>query len=108
MSKQPLFDPQTLALFSLGYMKWLDLIFLMAFVGNIVTAFFWLLFGTPTINHLIGCGIIGLMILMLWLIILVYRCMWFVLVYVVAEIKTLPSKAAQLAVAFTSGHVPQQ
>jgi len=103
---KPLLDPQSKALLQLGYMRWIDAGLAAVILMTLFTTLAWAIFGTFTLNGLAVSMLSIALEFLLWIVMLVYRCIWFLLVYVVAEIKTMPAKAARLALAFSSGSTP--
>lgn len=67
-----------------------------------VTMGFWKLFGTPDTSHLILCILVNIFLTQCWLIVLVYRCLVFML-DVQADINLLPEAAARIVVGFWQG-----
>jgi len=97
---KPLLDARTKALIDVGFVSWVDLIAVMVFMGSSLVLFFWWLFGDPSAMKVMACGMGLLMFTLLWAIVLVFRCCWFVL-QTLAELKNMPAHAAKLAVAFS-------
>jgi len=97
---KPLIDARTKALIDTGFISWVDFIACLLIGSSAVVLFFWWLFGSPDVIKVLACVIGVLLILCVWLIILVFRCCWFVL-QTLAELKNMPAHAAKLAVAFS-------
>lgn len=68
----------------------------------VTTIFWWIFKPEPQLVHLLVPFMLFVVVLMLWLVSLMYRCIWFV-VKTWADIKQLPVSAAKLAVAFARG-----
>ena len=67
-----------------------------------VTLGFWKLFGTPEPIHLIALAIVNIFLTQCWMIVLVYRCLVFVL-DVQADINLMPEAAARIVLGFWEG-----
>lgn len=94
MSRQ-LLDAETKALLELGFIRLLDLVFFVLILSSIGLCFVrpdWLLWCAGTAAF---CGVF-------WVLMLLYRLMYFVL-KLTAEVKMLPAAAAKLAVKFSTG-----
>ena len=63
---------------------------------------FWKLFGTPEAVHLIALAVVNIFLTQLWLIVLVYRCLVFIL-DVQADINLMPEAAARIVLGFWEG-----
>jgi hypothetical protein len=70
-----------------------------------LTGFYWKVFGNPGIEGFIALLLVNISLLLVWIISLVFRCSWFVL-RLNADIATLPTDAARIAVAYLSGQTP--
>ena len=86
----------------LGLFAPLDYTILAIIVGAWVTMGFWRLFGAPEPLHLIALVLVNIFLTQIWLIVLVYRCLVFVL-DVQADINLLPEAAARIVVGFWEG-----
>ena len=67
-----------------------------------ITLGFWRLFGTPEPIHLIAVALVNIFLIQCWIVVLVYRCLVFVL-DVQADINLLPEAAARIVVGFWEG-----
>lgn len=76
-------------------------VFALVLVGWI-TLGFWALFGNPQPMQLIAAALVNIFLLQCWIIVLVYRCLVFVL-DVQADINLLPEAAARIVVGFWEG-----
>ena len=94
-----LLDEQTRSLIQVGFIRPVDYAVtgLLSLIG--VTTFFWWLFGAPTWQHLVLVYLSVITILAGWLVILVYRCCYHVIM-ARSEINTMPEAAAKLAVSY--------
>jgi hypothetical protein len=63
---------------------------------------FWALFGTPSANSLIALAIVNIFLTQCWIVVLVYRCLVFIL-DVQADINLMPEAAARIVVGFWEG-----
>jgi len=70
-----------------------------------VTLGFWKLFGTPDAVHLIALALGAVFLTQCWLVVLIYRCLVFIL-DVQADINLLPEAAARIVVGFWEGRRP--
>ena len=102
---KPLLDPETRALWHFGWIRVLDILFILFILGIGVVTFFWWLFGKPTAIDLIASAVAVCFIFQVWIILLVFRCSRFVL-DIIAEVKTMPEKAARLALAMSQQSGP--
>ena len=85
------------ALWISGFLKPYDIVVASVIGLSYVTLFFWWLFGAPDLLKVVAAMIGSLVATQAWIISLVYRCMWFVLI-TYSEMKVLPDTAAKLAV----------
>lgn len=67
-----------------------------------VTLLFWWIFGKPQPVHLIGLAIVNIFLTQLWIIVLVYRCLVFIL-DLHADVGLMPEAAARIVVGFWEG-----
>jgi uncharacterized PurR-regulated membrane protein YhhQ (DUF165 family) len=72
-----------------------------------VTGIYWKIFGDPGAEGLIALLLATILILLVWIVSLVFRCSWFVL-RLNADIATLPDQSARIAVAYLQGTPPPQ
>ena len=87
--KLGLFAPMDYTIFALSLAGW-------------ITLGFWALFGNPQPFHLIVAALVNIFVLQCWIIVLVYRCLVFIL-DVQADINLLPEAAARIVVGFWEG-----
>ena len=97
----PVIDARTKALFEVGFVQKIDAAFILALFSTIAGTANWMVFGHPTAIQLIACGIGGLAVLMFWVLVVLFRCMWFV-IQLMADMKMLPASAAKLALQFSA------
>ena len=71
----------------------------------LVTGLYWKLFGDPGTEGLIALLLATILILLVWIVSLIFRCSWFVL-RLNADIATLPDQSARIAVAYLQGTPP--
>jgi len=90
------------ALRQVGWVQPIDFIILFLVFMVALTMIFWSIFAEPTGVQLMTCAIIGFAICQLWMILLVYRCMHFVLT-IQAYLNNLPYEAARIAMAGMTG-----
>lgn len=88
----------------LGLFAPLDYTALFLILAAWITLGFWALFGTPTPLHLVAFGLVNVFLTQVWIIVLVYRCMVFVL-DAHSEINLMPEAAARIVVGFWEGRV---
>jgi hypothetical protein len=93
------------ALWEVGMFKRYDVIVFFLFLFSWFVIGAWLVFGQPDLIKVVLASVLTLILLMLWIISLIYRTIWFI-VKQWADIKLLPAQAAKLAVAFTQGSAP--
>ena len=95
---QPVEMTKYQALRKIGAISHMDYIMLtlLALVG--VTLFFWRIFAAPTFEDVLGCVMAWLIIMQLWLLTLVCRCIWFV-VNMQAALEMMPEAAAKIVMA---------
>ena len=67
-----------------------------------VTLGFWKLFGDPTAVQLIALAVVNLFFMMVWVVVLGYRCLVFIL-DAQADINLLPDAAARIVVGYWEG-----
>ena len=96
---RPLLDPETQALWKLGYIQWVDFLFVGVLVLHLLTTFFWWVFGHPSAVGILVCAVAALGWLQLWIVLLIFRAARFVL-DILAEIKLLPETSSKLAIQF--------
>lgn len=99
---KPLLDDQTKALFQVGFIRPVDFVLAGSLLVTAITTFFWWFFGSPTWQHLVVVLLGTLHVLGLWIVILVYRSIFHV-VMARSEINTMPDAAAKLAVSYQIG-----
>jgi F0F1-type ATP synthase assembly protein I len=99
---KPLLDEQTRALIQVGFIRPIDFVASGTIIGTAITTFFWWFFGSPTWQHLVLVMLGLLLVLAGWIVILVYRCCYHV-VMARSEINTMPEAAAKLAVSYQLG-----
>ena len=63
---------------------------------------FWALFGKPEAVNLIALAIVNIVLLQAWIVVLIYRCLVFIL-DVQADINLLPEAAARIVIGFWEG-----
>jgi predicted aspartyl protease len=94
---KPLLDPQVKALLEVGFIKFIDVVFLLSWIAAIVAA---IVFSrADNITRLLTllfaqCAIIGA-----WLVVLAYRTCYQVIM-ARSDINTMPDAAAKLAIAY--------
>jgi len=86
----------------LGLFAPMDYTIVALMICSWITLGFWRLFGTPEPIHLIAVALVNIFLTQCWLIVLVYRCLVFVL-DVQADINLLPEAAARIVVGFWEG-----
>ena len=79
-----------------------DVLMLMLIISIWITLGFWALFGMPSPLHLVALALVNVFLTQCWLIVLVYRCLVFVL-DVQADINLMPEAAAKIVVGFWEG-----
>lgn len=79
-----------------------DYVMLVLIVLVWITLGFWKLFGAPEPIHLIALAIVNIFLTQCWLIVLVYRCLVFIL-DVQADINLMPEAAARIVLGFWEG-----
>lgn len=67
-----------------------------------VTFGFWMIFGKPQALHLIALAIVNIFLTQLWIVVLVYRCLVFIL-DLHADVGLMPEAAARIVVGFWEG-----
>lgn len=90
------------ALKQIGWWKPIDSLILVALAANLITGFFFLVFGRLTANVAIIGLLNELIMLAAWAVIIGFRCMDFV-VQLRANIEMLPFDSARIAVGFIKG-----
>ena len=99
MPKLPLIDSQTKALWEVGFWKPADFAVIAIELFAVMTMGFWWVFGTPFALGIL-CVLVSMLILLVaWGILLIYRCMYFV-VQARADINLMPATAAKLALMY--------
>jgi hypothetical protein len=94
------------ALWSVGMFKPYDCVVMAVVFVLAATTFFWWMFSPEFQLARLLMPLMALsLVVQLWLVSLVYRCIWFV-IKTWADIKNLPVSAAKLAVAFSRGTPP--
>lgn len=63
---------------------------------------FWKLFGNPELKLLLAAALLSVVLMQVWVVILIYRCMVFVL-DLHADISLMPEAAARIVVGFWEG-----
>lgn len=81
-----------------------DYVMLGIIVSTWITLGFWQLFGTPTALNLIALAVFILFLTQCWIIVLVYRCLVFIL-DVQADINLMPEAAARIVIGFKEGRL---
>lgn len=99
---KPLLDEQTKALIQVGFFKPIDMAAVLVLACSAVTVFFWWAFGAPTWQQLVLILLGAILFVAIWLVILVYRCCFHVIM-ARSEINTMPEAAAKLAVSYQLG-----
>jgi hypothetical protein len=84
-------------LWELGYFKRIDIVFLASWSGGLIALLVALFKGTVLVQMLIGS--IWLAMWMAWVVVLFYRCMYFVL-QVRSDMKLLPVDAAKIVMSY--------
>ena len=79
-----------------------DFLMLILITSVWITLGFWALFGMPSPLHLLALAILNIFLTQCWLIVLVYRCLVFVL-DVQGDINLMPEAAARIVVGFWEG-----
>lgn len=79
-----------------------DYVMLVLIVGIWVTMGFWQLFGAPQPLHLVAAAIVNVFLTQCWIIVMVYRCLVFVL-DVQADINLMPEAAARIVLGYWEG-----
>ena len=97
---KPFVDPQTKALFDVGFVKPIDFMFVGALLSIVAIGSAHWFFGALPFVGILTYALLEALIMQVWLIILVIRSMWFT-VQVMADIKMMPSDAAKLALRFS-------
>lgn len=97
-----LFDEQTKALWEVGFVRPIDLMYAAVMAMCAVTAMFWCIFGNPTVIALLTTAVSMLVMFQLWLILLLYRCLYFI-IQTRADINLMPEQAAKLALLYQAG-----
>lgn len=95
------------ALRQIGWWKGSDYGMLLLLIGHGLAGVFCLLFGTGSVHGLMTGLLNCCLILLVWLVMLAYRCMDFVLQVRAAQ-EMLPFDAARVAVGFMQGGQPLQ
>ena len=93
------------ALKQVGWWKTSDTVMLWLLLGQLVTGFFFLVFGRMTVDILVIGLLNECLLLMAWTVVLAYRCMDFV-IQLRANIEMLPFDSARIAVGFLQGGQP--
>jgi hypothetical protein len=70
-----------------------------ALAATVVTIFFWWVFGTPTALNLIAVLLVDILIALLWIISLIFRCSCFVL-ETQADINLMPEASARIVAGY--------
>lgn len=94
------------ALKQIGWWKPIDTIVLVLLAANLITGFFFLVFGRLTFNVAIIGLLNELILLAAWAVVVIYRCMDFV-VQLRANIEMLPFDSARIAMGFIQGRGQQ-
>lgn len=79
-----------------------DYVMLTAIVLVWVTLGFWSLFGSPDALHLLAAAAVNLFLTQCWLVVLIYRCLVFIL-DLQADINLMPEAAARIVLGFWEG-----
>lgn len=106
MPPRPIVDDQTRALWQIGFWRPLDFVIAGVELVTLITCFFWWAFGHPTAMGALLTAIAMIGLLQVWIILLVYRCLFFI-VQTRADINLMPAAAAQLAIAYQAGGRPK-
>ena len=93
------------ALKQVGWWKTSDTVMLWLLLGQLIVGFFFMVFGRMTTNILLVGLLNECLILLAWAVILIYRCMDFVL-QLRANVEMLPFDSARIAVGFLQGGQP--
>jgi len=86
----------------LGLFAPLDYTIFVLIMCGWITLGFWKLFGTPEPMQLVAAAVVNIFFAQCWIIVLVYRCLVFVL-DVQADINLMPEAAARIVVGFWEG-----
>lgn len=96
------------ALWEVGMFKPYDIVIVaVELFTSMVTALWYIFSQEPSWRVLAVVAVFCLALLLLWMVSLMYRCIWFV-IKTWADIKQLPISAAQLAISFTRGSGPPE
>lgn len=90
------------ALKKIGWWKPVDYVFILLAMLPWITGFFWSIFASPGAAQLVSLFLCSITVLLVWTVVLVYRCMDFV-VQLRANIEMLPFDSARIAVGFMQG-----
>lgn len=94
------------ALRSFGWIVPADFVFLGALVLTGITLVFWKIFGNPSALNVIAVILTAIFCILMWIVVLIYRCSYFVLL-ARSDINLLPEASARLAVSYLSGNKQQ-
>lgn len=86
----------------LGLFAPLDVTIVIVMIASWVTLGFWQLFGAPQPLQLIAFALVNIFLTQVWAIVLVYRCLVFIL-DLQADINLMPEAAARIVVGFWEG-----
>jgi hypothetical protein len=101
----PLFDEHVKALWEVGFVTIIDFIWCALMLFGAITAAFWCIFGSPTVLGLLVVGVVLLGMFQGWLVLLLYRCLYFI-IKTRADINMMPTEAARLAQIYQAGGKP--
>ena len=90
------------ALWEIGMFKPYDVVVVVLLLFIIFTTVLWGVFKKPELFQFVVPLMLMILVLMVWVVSLVFRCIWFI-VKTWADIKMLPVSAGRLAVAFARG-----
>ncbi len=90
------------ALRAAGWIAGIDFAIMTVLGLFLLTGAYWGFFGSPTALQVIGLMLGAAIIMLLWIVILIFRCMDFVL-STQADINLMPETAARMAVLFMRG-----
>lgn len=94
------------ALREAGWIAGIDFVIMTVLGLFLLTGAYWSIFGSPTTLQVISLLLGATIILLLWIVILIFRCMDFVL-STQADINLMPDAAARMAVLFMRGQGKQ-
>lgn len=96
---KPFLDPQVKALLEVGFIKLIDVIFLLSWIAVLVTAIVFWYVDSVTLLRLLTLAFLQGSIVSAWLVVLAYRTCYQVIM-ARSDINTMPDAAAKLAIAY--------